>query len=167
VDQTTPQKRSYRFPSGPDHPRRGRRPKGVPNKITATLREAIIDAASLHGGDGHGAGALTGYLAFLASSYPHTFAGLLGKLLPYQINGNVISAIASVNVVAVPSDFDQHYHLGWKIFHSHASCFNSHTGRYHRAFTRQRARFRHRDRCTINPSVRVPKTLTIPCRHHK
>jgi DNA invertase Pin-like site-specific DNA recombinase len=25
----------------------------------------------------------------------------------------------------------------------------------------QRARFRHRNRCTINPSVRVPKTLTI------
>jgi hypothetical protein len=103
VDQTTPL-RSSRFRAGPDHPRKGRRPKGVPNKITGTLREAIITAASLHGADGHGAGALTGYLAFLASNYPHTFAGLLGKLLPYQINGSIISAIGAVNVVSIPSD---------------------------------------------------------------
>jgi hypothetical protein len=32
---------------------------------------------------------LTGYLFFLAGKHPKAFAGLLGKMLPLQVNGSI------------------------------------------------------------------------------
>lgn len=63
------------------------RAKGVPNKTTALLKEAIIAAAEAVGSDGKGKDKLTGYCTFLASSEPKAFAQLLGKVLPMQIAG--------------------------------------------------------------------------------
>ncbi len=58
------------------------RKKGVPNKITGMLKEAIIQAASdAGGGDG-----LVGYLREQATMNPGPFMGLLGKVLPLQIS---------------------------------------------------------------------------------
>lgn len=57
------------------------RPKGVPNRTTTLLKDAIIQAATEAGGpDG-----LVGYLKFLAADSPPAFASLLGKVLPMQI----------------------------------------------------------------------------------
>lgn len=59
------------------------RPKGVANKTTTLLKDAILEAAEQAGGkDG-----LVGYLKAQASANPQSFLPLLGKVLPMQIIG--------------------------------------------------------------------------------
>ncbi len=59
------------------------RPKGIPNKTTTALKEAILLAAEKAGGkDG-----LVGYLHGVAVDNPQAFCGLLGKVLPLQVTG--------------------------------------------------------------------------------
>ena len=65
----------------------GGRIKGVPNKTTALLKDAIIKAAEAVGEDMRGKGKLTGYCKFLAKNEPKAFAGLLGRVLPMQVTG--------------------------------------------------------------------------------
>lgn len=61
----------------------GGRPKGVPNKTTALLKDAILAAATKAGGkDG-----LVGYLETQANTNPQSFLPLLGKVLPMQLTG--------------------------------------------------------------------------------
>jgi hypothetical protein len=59
----------------------GGRTKGTPNKISKTLKEAILDAAELAGGQE----GVTGYLRTQAMTNPTAFMSLLGKVLPTQI----------------------------------------------------------------------------------
>lgn len=63
------------------------RPKGSPNKTTATLKEAILKAADAVGEDGRGKGKLVGYLKKVAREDVKAFSGLLGKVLPLQVAG--------------------------------------------------------------------------------
>ncbi|HKR17646.1 hypothetical protein [Rhizorhapis sp.] len=59
------------------------RKKGVLNKTTALLKDAILAAAAQAGGkDG-----LVGYLKTQASANPQSFLPLLGKVLPMQVTG--------------------------------------------------------------------------------
>lgn len=64
------------------------RKKGVPNKTTAALKEAILAAAAEVGEDGGGEGGLTGYLVHIARKDIKAMAGLLGKVLPMQLTGD-------------------------------------------------------------------------------
>ena len=57
------------------------RPKGVPNKITTALKDAILQAAAAAGGEE----GLVGYLTTQASENPQSFLPLLGKVLPMQV----------------------------------------------------------------------------------
>lgn len=59
------------------------RPKGVPNKTTALLKDAILQAAQAAGG----AEGMAGYLTAQAEKNPNAFMALLGKVLPMQITG--------------------------------------------------------------------------------
>ena len=59
------------------------RQKGVPNKTTALLKDAILQAASQAGGEG----GLVGYLQLQAIENPGPFMSLLGKVLPTQVEG--------------------------------------------------------------------------------
>ena len=60
------------------------RPKGQPNKTTALLKDAILQAATKAGGkDG-----IVGYLTVQAEANPGPFMSLLGKVLPMQIAGD-------------------------------------------------------------------------------
>lgn len=59
------------------------RPKGLPNKTTALLKDAILRAAEAAGG-GEG---LVGYLTTQAKDNPAPFLSLLGKVLPMQVTG--------------------------------------------------------------------------------
>lgn len=69
--------------SAPPNAGKGRK-KGVPNKTTALLKDAILQAAGLAGGkDG-----LVGYLTTQANANPQAFLPLLGKVLPLQIVGD-------------------------------------------------------------------------------
>lgn len=59
------------------------RPKGTPNKTTALLKDAILEAAE-KAGNKEG---MIGYLTKQAKENPTAFLTLLGKVLPMQING--------------------------------------------------------------------------------
>lgn len=60
--------------------RRGGRQKGTPNKTTAALKDAIMNAFNEVGGQS--------YLAKVAMEDPRTFCTLLGKVLPMQVTGD-------------------------------------------------------------------------------
>ncbi len=62
----------------------GGRSKGTPNKTTALLKDAILEAAALAGKEK----GLTGYLTMQAVSNPGPFMALLGKVLPTQLTGD-------------------------------------------------------------------------------
>lgn len=64
-------------------PKTGGRAKGVTNKTTALLKDAILQAAEGAGGkDG-----LVGYLQTQANKNPGPFLALVGKVLPLQVTG--------------------------------------------------------------------------------
>lgn len=65
------------------------RPKGVPNKSTQLLKDAILKAAT-DAGDGD----MAAYLAKQATDNPGPFMALLGKVLPLQIAGDSENPIA-------------------------------------------------------------------------
>ena len=69
-------------------PKTGGRKKGTPNKTTALLKDAILKAAEAHGKDGAGEDDVAGYCYFLAKDHPQSFATLLGKVLPMQVEGS-------------------------------------------------------------------------------
>ena len=56
------------------------RKKGVPNKLTTDLKQAILGAFNTAGGQS--------YLARVAVEDPRTFCTLLGKVLPTQVTGD-------------------------------------------------------------------------------
>jgi hypothetical protein len=64
-------------------PKTGGRQKGVPNKRTALLKDAILEAAERAGGPG----GMVGYLTLQATENPGPFMTLLGKVLPTQVTG--------------------------------------------------------------------------------
>ena len=61
------------------------RKAGVPNKITRTLKEAILYAAEMAGEDGKGKDGLEGFLARQAQANPKSFMSLLGRVLPMTV----------------------------------------------------------------------------------
>jgi hypothetical protein len=93
----------HRF-SAENQPAGRGRPKGSGDKVTRDLKRGLIDGAISHGYDGEGLDGLPGYCRYLARFHPKAFASLLGKMLPYQIDGNVGQFIGTVNILGVPSD---------------------------------------------------------------
>ena len=76
------------------------RVKGVPNKTTTQLKEAILEAAANAGGEEK----LVGYLTKQADENPTAFMSLLGKVLPMTIAGddkNPLTAIVRIERVIV------------------------------------------------------------------
>jgi hypothetical protein len=70
------------------------RPKGSPNKTTALLKDAIIQAAT-----NAGEGDMVEYLTRQAQINPGPFMSLLGKVLPMQVtgaDGGAIEVIARI-----------------------------------------------------------------------
>lgn len=59
------------------------RPKGMPNKTTSLLKDAILRAAEAAGGSE----GLVGYLTSQATENPGPFLSMLGKVLPMQVTG--------------------------------------------------------------------------------
>ena len=57
------------------------RKKGVPNKITASVKEMILAALDAVGGQR--------YLEDQAKQNPQAFMSLLGRIIPSEINGQV------------------------------------------------------------------------------
>ena len=61
----------------------GGRKKGTPNKVTGVLKDAILRAAELAGGQE----GTIGYLRTQAAVNPGPFMSLLGKVLPTEVTG--------------------------------------------------------------------------------
>lgn len=59
------------------------RPKGLPNKTTTLLKDALLRAAEAAGGKE----GMIGYLTAQATENPGPFMSLLGKVLPMQVTG--------------------------------------------------------------------------------
>lgn len=59
----------------------GGRKAGVPNKITADLRAAILCAFNRKGG--------ADYLTKIADEHPQVFCSLLGKIIPQEVKASV------------------------------------------------------------------------------
>lgn len=78
------------------------RPKGVPNKTTALLKDAILRAAA-NAGDGD----MVEYLTQQARLNPGPFMALLGKVLPMQVtgeDGDAIKTVTRIELVALGPD---------------------------------------------------------------
>lgn len=82
------------------------RPKGVPNKTTAIIKDAIIQAAT-NAGDGD----MVEYLTQQARMNPGPFMSLLGKVLPMQIAGDPDNPVKLVHkierIIVRPRDPDR------------------------------------------------------------
>jgi len=72
-------------PFYPGHKKMGGRKKGQRNKLTTLIKDAIVKAAELEGQDGKGKDGMVGYMRKLARNEPKTFAGLLGRALPFHL----------------------------------------------------------------------------------
>jgi hypothetical protein len=75
------------------------RPKGVPNKLNASLREMILGALSDAGGQE--------YLARCAAETPGPFLALLGKILPTQVTGEEGGPVTYTIITGVPRDGEE------------------------------------------------------------
>lgn len=78
------------------------RPKGIPNKNTTLLKDAILEAATKAGGRA----GLVGYLTAQAKENPQSFMPLLGKVLPMQVSLDGALKIERVDVKFVGEDGD-------------------------------------------------------------
>ena len=83
----------------PPRKRGGKRPgagrkNGVPNKLTANVKAAIMAAFADAGGKD--------YLVKVAKTDPRTFCALLGKLLPAQVIGGAADEPVKVQVSRLP-----------------------------------------------------------------
>lgn len=87
-----PEKQTSENAIGKGKPGPGR-PKGVPNKTTQLLKDAILKAAEEAGGEE----GMVGYLTVQAMTNPQSFLPLLGKVLPMQLVGDVDAPI-EINV---------------------------------------------------------------------
>jgi hypothetical protein len=86
--------------SGRGGKRRGAgRKRGVPNKLTAHIREAVENAFVEVGGED--------YLVKVAKEDPRTFCTLLGKILPTQVDAQVDQPIQYTIVTGVPRADDE------------------------------------------------------------
>ena len=66
--------------AGKGNPKTGGRKRGVTNKTTALLKDAVLQAAEA-AGDKEG---MVGYLTTQATQNPAAFMSLLGRVLPLQ-----------------------------------------------------------------------------------
>ena len=81
-------------------PRSPGRPKGVPNKTTTLLKEAILRAADEAGGSG----GVVEYLTLQAHENPAAFMGLLGKVLPMQVAHSGLDPVTTIRIVGPLTD---------------------------------------------------------------
>lgn len=57
------------------------RPRGVPNKLTSTVKMMVLEALRRRGG--------ARYLSKMAKQHPQAFMTLLGKIIPTQVVGDM------------------------------------------------------------------------------
>lgn len=82
----------------------GGRTKGTPNKTSAVLKDAILEAAEKAGAD-FGPEGMVSYLVAQAKANPGPFLSLLGKVLPIQMDATIEQrSVVRAPVVAKDAD---------------------------------------------------------------
>ena len=87
----------------PGTPKTGGRQKGTPNKTTALLKDAILQAAQNAGGKE----GIIGYLTVQAEQNPGPFLSLLGKVLPMTVTATHEGSVSIVVDTGVPRAPDE------------------------------------------------------------
>ena len=70
----------------------GGRQKGTPNRTTAALKDAILNAFHTVGGEA--------YLVQVARKDPRTFCALLGRVLPAELKADITGKLTLEDLVA-------------------------------------------------------------------
>ena len=78
--------------AGPGRPKTGGREKGTPNRLTAGLRRAMEKSFKNNGG--------VEYLDKLARDEPRTYAMLLAKFIPAQIQAEIEPGDVTIQVIS-------------------------------------------------------------------
>lgn len=73
------------LPKVPKGVRLGGRQKGTPNKVNATVKEALVMAMEASGLDGKGKDGMVGYLRWLSRAEAVAFATLIKSIIPLQL----------------------------------------------------------------------------------
>ena len=82
---------------GPNRGNAGKgRPKGVPNKTNAAIKDMVLAALDSVGG--------VEYLKKQAGENPTAFMGLLAKIMPTQITGASDGPIQTINLNSLPPE---------------------------------------------------------------
>ena len=84
--------------AGKGNPKTGGRRRGVANKTTALLKDAVLQAAEAAGDKG----GMVGFLTTQAKQNPTAFMSLLGRVIPLQNAANKDDDI-KIEVKFVPS----------------------------------------------------------------
>ena len=95
-------KNSGVFEKGTPKPAKSGRKKGVPNKATGDIKAMISNALTMAGGEN--------YLLRQAEENPVAFMGLIGKILPKQVdvdaslNGNLVISHITREIIDPAND---------------------------------------------------------------
>lgn len=79
--------------------RPGGRQKGTPNKITRSLKDAILLAAQEAGGGGEEG--MLEYFKLQAKNNPNAFIGLIGRIIPLSVGGDKDNPVRHDHTVEV------------------------------------------------------------------
>ncbi len=97
VEKITPSN-GHGFKKGAPRPPKAGRKKGVPNKLTATIKEAVEQAFNNVGG--------VKWLEKLAETDPKAFSVLLSKLIPTDVKLDTKPVFTLVNAIPLEDDSD-------------------------------------------------------------
>lgn len=101
---TRPGDHSGKLVVPPKGVRYGGRAMGTQNKMTRTIKEALVMAAESVGEDGKGTDGLFGYLRRVALRDHRTFCAMLGRIIPMQVQAKIEGYNAiRVEVVGIPA----------------------------------------------------------------
>ena len=116
LERQTLDELSRPLPGDETHPGSARRPRG-PTRVTAVLKDAILYAAPEVGEDGKGLNGLVGYLTKIAREDPKTYASLLARVIPLQVNSTTTTEVTYRSIDEVKAELAARGILVDRIYH--------------------------------------------------
>lgn len=80
--------------------------RGGPHRTTEVLKDAIIYAAQSIGEDGQGLNGLVGFLRKVAREEPRTYAMLLAKIIPLQVQTTKTTEVTYRSIDEVKAELE-------------------------------------------------------------